>query len=378
VKMGSVKDITIIEPAYIFPSENQPGIANFIFSDRYSVFDWGEMPDHIKDKGRALAVMAAFNFEGLEKRGIKTHYRGLVASDGELIKFSDLEEGSNGSNTIQVDMAVVYRPIARKFIKFPFIGEDGKPEIKYDYSFFDVNRGKLNNYLIGLEIIFRNALPRGSSVFRKIAKAKSKEDPVERKKELNKIYQKLGLTSEPKPGDVLPKSVLNYTTKLESGDRSLSKEEAYKISGLDSWEFPKVEILALKVNDFITKQAKKTGFVHYDGKVEMMYNYGLAVVDVTGTFDENRLGFNGEQVSKEVLRQWYEKNQPEFRAACDKWKKTGEGWQQRCDVKPRKLPPEFSELVSKMYMAGCNRYVEKQIFDVLDLEEVMDSIRPFR
>lgn len=57
-------------------------------------------------------------------------------------------------------------------------------------------------------------------------------------------------------------------------------------------------------------------------------------------------------------------------------KKTGEGWQERCNVKPKKLPPEFSKLVSQMYLAGCNRYVEKQIFDVPDLEEVMNSIRP--
>jgi phosphoribosylaminoimidazole-succinocarboxamide synthase len=361
--MGSVKDLTILEQAF----ENKAGRGNFGFSDRYSIFDWGEMPDHIKNKGRALAVMAAYNFEELEKRGIKTHYRGLVTADDKLIRFSDLKEGSNGSNIMQVDMAVVYKPTARKFI-----GEDGNPRIEYDYSFFDTNRGKINNYLVGLEIIFRNGLPKGSSIFKKIDRIKKEEDPAEREKKLSEIYRKLGLTSEPKPGDMLSKPVMNYTTKLEEGDRRLTEDEAYRASGLTEEEFAKVSPLTLKVNDFITEQAEKAGLVHYDGKVEMVFNNGLVLCDVVGTFDENRLGLKGEQVSKEFLRQWYKKNQPDFAPACDKWKETGKGWQERCPVKPVNLPPELSTLVSQMYMAGCNRYTGRRIFDAPELEEVME------
>ena len=54
------------------------GIGRFHFSDRYSVFDWGEMPDHIEGKGAALCLMGAYCFEHLEEKGVKTHYRGLV------------------------------------------------------------------------------------------------------------------------------------------------------------------------------------------------------------------------------------------------------------------------------------------------------------
>jgi len=143
-------------------------------------------------------------------------------------------------------------------------------------------------------------------------------------------------------------------------------------------EFEKLAPLALKVNDFITKQAKKAGMLHYDGKLEMVYNNGLVICDVIGTFDENRLGLKGEQVSKEFLRQFYKKTQPEFAPACDKWKKTGEGWQKRCDVKPKPLPAKLAMLVSQMYMAGCNKYVEKRIFNAPELEEVMEKIRSFR
>ena len=363
--MGSVKDLVILESAY----ENKPGIGNFIFSDRYSIFDWGEMPNHIKFKGAALAVMAGFNFEELEKRGIASHYRGFGDTNVNLKRFSDLKECKNGTNVMQVNLAMVYKPIAREFLD-----DHGNKSIVYDYSFFDANRGKINNYLIGLEIIFRNGLPKGSSVFEKIAKAKENKNP----KELEEILSSLGLKEEPKPGDMLPKPIMNYSTKLEPGDRNLSDVEAYRISGLTEEVFAQVESLALKVNDFITEQAEKVGMTHYDGKVEMIYNNGLQIADVVGTLDENRFGFNDEQISKEIIRQWYKKYQLDFAPACKKWKETGEDWQQRCDVQPIRMPHKLVSLVSKMYMSASNRYTGKRVFDVPELDEVMEKLKRYR
>ncbi|NIM46947.1 MAG: hypothetical protein GTN40_02190 [Candidatus Aenigmarchaeota archaeon] len=72
--MGSVKDVSIIIPAY----ENQPGLGDFVFSDWFSIFDWGKMPNYIVNKGRSLAVMAAYNFEKLEDMNIRTHYISLT------------------------------------------------------------------------------------------------------------------------------------------------------------------------------------------------------------------------------------------------------------------------------------------------------------
>ncbi|GAG55731.1 unnamed protein product, partial [marine sediment metagenome] len=43
IKTGSVKDLEILSR----PEDNKMGIGRFHFSDRYSVFDWGEMPDHL-------------------------------------------------------------------------------------------------------------------------------------------------------------------------------------------------------------------------------------------------------------------------------------------------------------------------------------------
>jgi phosphoribosylaminoimidazole-succinocarboxamide synthase len=366
--MGSVKDLLVLEPAY----ENHPGVGNFVFSDRYSVFDWGEMPDHIPDKGRALAVMAAFNFEQLERRGIRTHYQGLVSASGKLVRFDDLTENSGGLATMQVSLARVYPPIVREF----WTGE--RVEVRYDYTFFERHRGRINNYLVGLEIIFRNGLPLGSSVFKRIDRAKQLADGKQRGAEMGRILKELGVKEPPQPGQMLPAPAMSYTTKLEAGDRELSRKQAYRLSGLHRRAFNTLDSLALRVNSLITEQAEQAGFAHYDGKIETVWDEGLVVCDVIGTFDENRFAYQGQQISKEVLRQWYKRNQPEFVMACDKWKKTGPGWQKSCDVKPRRVPKQFAALVSQMYMSGCNRYTGKRVFDSPELEEVMENLKDYK
>jgi phosphoribosylaminoimidazole-succinocarboxamide synthase len=366
--MGSVKDLLVTEPAF----EDRPGVGTFVFSDRYSVFDWGEMPDHIVNKGRSLAAMAAFNFEELERRGIRTHYRGLVSDSGDLVRFADLAEDSGGLPSMQVALARVYHPVAREF------SGAGAGEVRYDYSFFESNRGRIGNYLIGLEIIFRNGLPAGSSVFKRLAEARALPDEREGRRRVRALLAELGLREEPKPGDMLPLPVMSFTTKLEPGDRALSEGEAFRISGLRWGEFLALKRLALQADEAVSELAGKAGFVHYDGKVEAAWDCGLVLCDVIGTFDENRFAWQGQQISKELLRQWYKSNQPRFGEACDKWKKTGAGWQKRCDVQPRRLPKALATLVSQMYMAGCNRYTGRRIFKAPELETVMPKLARYR
>ncbi|MGB8781199.1 MAG: phosphoribosylaminoimidazolesuccinocarboxamide synthase, partial [Candidatus Bathyarchaeia archaeon] len=78
--MGTVKDLETIRE----PTQDSMGTGRFHFSDRYSVFDWGEMPDRIAGKGAALCLMGAYCFERLEEKGIRTHYRGLIAENGKV------------------------------------------------------------------------------------------------------------------------------------------------------------------------------------------------------------------------------------------------------------------------------------------------------
>lgn len=51
----------------------------FEYSDRYSVFDWGEMPDQITGKGAALNLMGYAFFRYLENKiGLKHHMLDLA------------------------------------------------------------------------------------------------------------------------------------------------------------------------------------------------------------------------------------------------------------------------------------------------------------
>src|SRR5690554_4159734 len=115
--MGSVKDLEIIKK----PASDTMGVGRFHFSDRYSVFDWGEMPDTIPCKGAALCLMGAYCFERLEEKGIKTHYKGLVDNNGQTIPFS---QANQPINTMEVNLVNIYRPEIRTT-------EQGK--LEYDY-----------------------------------------------------------------------------------------------------------------------------------------------------------------------------------------------------------------------------------------------------
>ena len=150
--MGSVKDLEVIKK----PTKDLMGIGMFDFSDRYSVFDWGQMPDLIEGKGAALCLMGAYCFEQLENQGVKTHYRGLIDDNGKVVKISELKQPSN---IMEVSLVNVYKP------KTGII--NGK--IIHDYSIYTP---KLKNCLIPLEIIYRNGLPEGSSVFKRLQQRK--------------------------------------------------------------------------------------------------------------------------------------------------------------------------------------------------------------
>src|SRR3954469_16323481 len=62
---GSVKDLK--GPVRARLERDDADAVVFEYTDAYSVFDWGKMPDALSRKGEALAVLAADWFERLEK-----------------------------------------------------------------------------------------------------------------------------------------------------------------------------------------------------------------------------------------------------------------------------------------------------------------------
>ncbi len=329
--MGSVKDLEIIKK----PTE-KPGIGRFHFSDRYSVFDYGEMPDLIENKGKALCMLSAFFFEVLEREGIKTHYLGLV-KDNKIFRFDEIDEPTN---IMEIRLVNVIKP------------KNG------DYGVFKRIKG---NFLVPLEIIYRNSLPEGSSIFKRLERGEIKPEDF-------------GL-KELKPGEILKNPIIDFSTKLEDVDRYLSKNEAKEISGLSDEEFERLINLALKVNDIITRETEKAGIFNEDGKLEVALdeNREIMVVDALGTPDECRFTYKGVEISKEVLRRYYRRTEWFMRINVFKG---DENWRKLVG-KPPRLPEELRIAVSEMYMACCNEITGKKFFDVPKLGEVMKKVAEY-
>ena len=355
--MGSVKDLKVISD----PTENEAGVGAWDFSCRYSIWDLGEMPDHIPKKGPALCMMAAWNFEQLEKLGIKTHYKGVVDGAGNLRKTTDLAEPSN---TMVVQLARVFKPRYE--------------DKKYDYSWFTEGRGTHNNYVVPLECIYRLGAPRGSSLFKTIKEweAEGRHDDVK------KLLANYGLTEKPKPGDLFPITGYDFTTKFEAGDRKVTDEEAFTISGLSKEQFQELTDVRARAVGFTSSHAKSVGMVEYDGKHEYVFRNGILVADVLGTLDECREFLNNDQVSKEFLRQYHEKHQPELYADVQRAKKEAKAkgihdWKSLLTVQPKHLEPRLVELVGEMYQSAADRWTGLNLFNVRPLEQVMDELRPY-
>jgi len=338
--MGSVKDAVILEK----PSEAKPGVGKFVFSDRYSVFDWGEMPDLIPDKGKAICLATSHFFEKLEELGIDSHYLGVV-ENGTPKRVENLK---TAANEIQVKLLRVVHPEL-----------DGK---SYDYSVF---KSLKSNYLIPLEVIFRNSLPAGSSVFRRL-------------KNGSLTLADIGLTEMPEPGTVLDKPLLDVSTKLESSDRYITWEEAREISGLSDAELAEIKRVTLLVNDLITSEAKKLGLVHEDGKIEFGFdeNRHLVLVDALGTLDECRFTWNGLTVSKELSRIYYRNStwHEEVKAAKEK---DLAHWKELVASSPDPLPSRFLQLITAAYSDYTNQITGRKFFDVPPMDQVLVEINEF-
>jgi len=336
--MGSVKSLNVERR----PSDDELGKGSFVFSDDYSVFDWGKMPDKVDGKGASLCTMGAFSFELLEDAGVSTHYRGIV-DEGD----TDLPPNEMAIQLTQVP-------------ELHFDDSTGE----YDYDAFHDEGG--DNYLVPLEVVFRNSVPPGSSV-------RDRYRPSD-----------LGVETDGDDWDdgaaELPEPLVEFSTKFEEKDRYLGDDEARHISGLDEDEFEDLRETAHEVNRLVTEHAEDVGLSHQDGKIECLYFDGeIKVADVVGTFDENRFLRDGAQISKEFLRQFYKDYDPSWVGAVGEAKDEADergvaDWRSLCDASPKPLPDDVKLLASDLYRAGANTYIDHDLFDAPELDTVVERV----
>jgi len=342
--MTSVKEFRVAQE----PTGTDLGRGRFVFTDRYSVFDWGEMPDHVPGKGASLCTMGAHNFETLEDEGVPTHYRGVY---GPEVRGGDRPVGLASCTAPPRAMAIELTQVP----DLPYLGSE------YDYDAYHDAAG--GNFLIPLEIVFRNTVPVGSSL-------RSRGSPAD-----------YGLDADAWPEETvdLPEPVVEFSTKYEEQDRYLDRSEADRIAG--AADLAGLESVALAVNDVLNRQADARGFRHEDGKIECLYHEGtIKVADVVGTFDENRFAYRGQEVSKEVIRQYYKRTDPEWVEAVSAAKSQAreEGvadWRELCDRTPESLPDGVLDAVSDLYAAGANAYTGTEWFDAPAMDDAVGRVR---
>ncbi len=336
--MGSVKDLIVLSS----PHEEEPGRGKFIFSDRYSVFDWGEMPDHIPLKGASLCLIGAYFFERLEEAGFLTHYQG-VEEEGKLKRLSDLK---SPTNQMIVSLVRVIQP----------------PEMegKYDYNIYQGVRG---NFLIPFEFIYRNSLPAGSSLRKRLEKGEIK-------------LEDYGWDKIPAPEERLSPPIVDVSTKLEEQDRYLSWREVEETGILQKEEIEKIRQVILAIDDLITKEVEKINLKNEDGKIELALDKdrNLVVVDVVGTPDESRFTYRGMHLSKEIAREFYRKT-PWYEEVQKAKLQNPVGWRGLVKTSPPPLPSSLLQLISWVYERIAMDLTNRDWFpNVPSLEEIGEII----
>jgi len=343
--MTSVKEFRVDRE----PTADELGRGSFVFTDQYSVFDWGEMPDTIPAKGASLCTMGAFNFELLEGKGVPTHYRGVIDSAGE---------STDGDVIALTDATEPPQEMAIDLTQVPDLPHEGRD---YDYDHYHTQADE--NYLIPLEIVFRNRVPVGSSLRRRT-------EPAD---------HGLDISEWPEEAIDLAEPIVEFSTKYEESDRYLEHGEADTIAG--SADIDDLEEIARTVNRIVTKQAESAGLGHADGKIECLYVDGeIRVADVVGTFDENRFSYEGVQLSKEVLRQYHKRIQPEWVEAVEAAKSEAKDrgvadWRSLCETQPEPLESSVLEVASDLYCAGTNAYTGDEWFDTPPLSAAIGAIK---
>ncbi len=317
---GSVKDV-----------RGKTGVSPYIFeySDRYSIYDWGQMPDLLAHKGECLAFLAWFFFDYLEKKGVKHHLLGKP--EGRLLSVQPVD---------------VFKPASAT--------KDGK--LVWDYSAY---QKRPVNALVPLEVIFRFGVPEGSSLLKRTA------DPA--------YCKEIGLDHAPETGDMFAHPVIECSTKLENKDRYISRTEAAKIAGLNETELQNLFRLASDAAAHLKTCFDGIGVTLWDGKFEFAFTEeedgarGFMLVDSIGP-DELRLTQGGMHLSKEMLRAHYKGSA--WLAALEKAKtladERGEkDWKNICREElrqsPAPLPKEAKEKAEMIYMSLCEALTRKYL-----------------
>lgn len=327
----------------------------FHFTDDYSVFDWGKMPDTIANKGLALTLLGAFFFEQLEAKGIHTHFKRLVSEEGNTLALSQAAS-HKGRVFLEVKKADIHRP---------------QPMSVFGQSVYayPVIPATSTVRLVPLEVVFRFGMPAGSSL-----RARLEKDPT--------YLRQLGLSEMPGEDGKFTQPVIEFFTKLEPKDRLLPVSEAIAISCLKPEQFQKLCQLTIEAAQAVKEIFGSKGIELWDGKFEFIIANGqLLLADSVGP-DELRLIYKDVHLSKEIIRDHYRNSAWEkaLKQAQDIARQRGnDDWKEICikelQQQPQPLPAEFKQKIDHLYGSLTNTVCGEQLLaSEPELESLVQSL----
>ena len=307
---GSVKNL--------YEAENSAHLW-FEYTDDYSVFDWGKMPDPIRGKGEALAGMAEFFFKALAD---PAQWKSLGLADDPRVKgllpfhHHFFERQGNRIRVRRVDVPKLRQSRVGGVLV-------------YDYDF-----QRLPTQFIPLEVIFRFGVPKGSSLLKR------------------KDWYPFPIHE----GAEFQEPLIEFSTKLESGDRMLTYQEAIHLVEGGTRGLNRIYDATHAVASFLQRLFAKRGLKLWDGKVEWAWIDGeLSLVDSIGP-DELRVGLGAAVFSKQFLRDFYvgspwyqaveEAKQRAKARGTSEWKKIATD---ELHAQPGPLSPEVRDAAEALY-----------------------------
>lgn len=352
----------------------------FEFTDDYSVFDWGKMPDTIANKGKALTAFGAYFFEELSRPSFWQNLADSASTQGALsfldkdwwqarkshpVFSSLLKEGAPNHHLALVDESgnpIAVKDVASTPRAFLEVVKAHVPKVKpatisgQTVYFYPQDMHTHHTRLVPLEVVFRFGMPAGSSL-------KSRLDR-------NPDYaRELGLPAVPSEGEWFDRPVLEYFTKLEPKDRLLSLQEALTISTLTLEKFEELTELAADLATGLFAHFAERGVELWDGKFEFIIQGDkLLLADSIGP-DELRLLYNESHLSKEFIRQLYRDSQW-LKALKEAQKlaitRGAHDWKAICASElghePAPLSKQAKALTDALYPALCNHVTGQQVF----------------
>ncbi len=354
------------------------GLWFFEFSDCYSIFDWGRMPDELPGKGKALALSCLAIYSWFEKKeawsslsmgpknskislkwlewlglhGLKGHLKGPWNERGPFFKpISEI----GGHIFLAFTPFNVIRPTWEESTS------------RWDYSCF---KKKPSEGMVPLEVVFRFGMPQGSSFKKRMndlhyLKTLSKGQDLSEEEFESLVKKDNRLWDFP---------FIEFSTKWEPEDRYLSYAEAQEMAGLSDGEFLSLcelnRLVAYQLRDLFSCM----DLTLWDGKCEWAFSEEKGPFEGQRTFtlvdslgpDELRLSYKGLPFSKEAIRKVYRNSEWALEIEKAKEESREEGhkdWKslyfEKASNGPRSLGAKEKEIFSMIYLSLSNTLCEK-------------------